>query len=172
MVDAYAVEKSMGAAEIGARRAAIENKKLQLAELERQLQLEKSRKKKKQDEDAIIELEGEVASAKRELKDLTNGVVDMLTGSDIKGAAEAFVDAWVQAWRAGANTLDAMNEKMDEGDIIAALIDDEATVKRFGRLNGQPYLFPENDNFSPIPFNHENCKILGKVVGLHRYSIS
>ena len=60
----------------------------------------------------------------------------------------------------------------DEGDIIAALIDDEATVKRFGRLNGQPYLFPENDNFSPIPFNHENCKILGKVVGLHRYSIS
>ena len=60
----------------------------------------------------------------------------------------------------------------DEGDIIAALIDDEATVKRFGKLNGIPYLFPENDLYSPIPFNTEDCRILGKVVGLHRYSIS
>lgn len=60
----------------------------------------------------------------------------------------------------------------NEGDIIAALIDDEATVKRYGKMNGQPYLFPENDLFSPIPFNTEGCKILGKVIGLHRYSIS
>ncbi len=63
-------------------------------------------------------------------------------------------------------------EYCDEGDIIAALIDDEATVKRFGKLNGQPYLFPENEQYSPIPFNKEDCRILGKVVGLHRYSIS
>jgi len=60
----------------------------------------------------------------------------------------------------------------DEGDIIAALIEDEATVKRFGKLNGVPYLFPENEMYSPIPFNNENCKIIGKVIGLHRYSIS
>ncbi len=59
----------------------------------------------------------------------------------------------------------------NEGDIIAALIDDEATVKRYGKLNGVPYLFPENDFYSPIPFNTEGCQILGKVVGLHRYSI-
>ena len=59
----------------------------------------------------------------------------------------------------------------DEGDIIAALVEDEATVKRFGKKNGIPYLFPENDAYSPIPFNKEGCRILGKVVGLHRYSI-
>ncbi len=59
----------------------------------------------------------------------------------------------------------------EEGDIIAALIDDEATVKRFGKKNGIPYLFPENDDYSPIPFNTEGCRILGKVVGLHRYTI-
>ena len=59
----------------------------------------------------------------------------------------------------------------EEGDIIAALIEDEATVKRFGKKNGIPYLFPENDDYSPIPFNTEGCRILGKVVGLHRYSI-
>ncbi len=60
----------------------------------------------------------------------------------------------------------------EEGDIIAALIDDEATVKRFGKKNGIPYLFPENDDYSPIPFNTEGCRVLGKVVGLHRYSIN
>lgn len=60
----------------------------------------------------------------------------------------------------------------EEGDIIAALIGEEATVKRFGRMNGETYLFPENELYSPIPFNTEECKILGKVVGLHRYSIN
>ena len=59
----------------------------------------------------------------------------------------------------------------EEGDIIAALIDDEATVKRYGTKNGVPYLFPENPQYSPIPFNTDSCRILGKVVGLHRYSI-
>lgn len=59
----------------------------------------------------------------------------------------------------------------DEGDIIAALINDEATVKRYGLMNGRPYLFPENDLYEPIPFDSEGCKILGKVVGLHRYNI-
>lgn len=59
----------------------------------------------------------------------------------------------------------------EEGDIIAALIDDEATVKRYGIQDGKPYLFPENDLFSPIPFDKEGCRILGKVVGLHRYNI-
>lgn len=60
----------------------------------------------------------------------------------------------------------------DEGDIIAALIGDEATVKRYGKLNGETYLFPENDMYSPIPFNTEECSILGKVIGLHRYIIN
>ena len=60
----------------------------------------------------------------------------------------------------------------DERDIIAALIDDEATVKRYGMLNGKPCLFPENEAYAPIPFSSEGCRILGKVVGLHRYRIS
>lgn len=57
------------------------------------------------------------------------------------------------------------------GDIIVALIDDSATVKRFGYKNKLPYLFPENDSYEPIPFHNADCRILGKVVGLHRYSI-
>lgn len=60
----------------------------------------------------------------------------------------------------------------DNGDIIVGLIDNEATVKRFGYKNDIPYLFPENESYSPIPFNTSDCKILGKVIGLHRYSIN
>lgn len=60
----------------------------------------------------------------------------------------------------------------EEGDIVAALIGDEATVKRFGNMNGKPYLFPENDFYQPIPFDTAECRILGKVVGLHRYTIN
>lgn len=63
-------------------------------------------------------------------------------------------------------------ESCDEGDIIAALINDEATVKRYGHMNGRPFLFPENDLYEPIPFDSEGCRILGKVVGLHRYTIN
>ena len=60
----------------------------------------------------------------------------------------------------------------DEGDIVAALIGDEATVKRYGKMNDVPYLFPENDFYSPIPFDTMDCRILGKVIGLHRYGIN
>lgn len=63
-------------------------------------------------------------------------------------------------------------DSCDEGDIIAALIGEEATVKRYGMKNGKPYLFPENELYSPIPFYDADCKILGKVVGLHRYNIN
>ena len=51
----------------------------------------------------------------------------------------------------------------DNGDIVAALIDDSATIKRFYKENGHFRLQPENDDFEPIIV--DNVKILGKVVG-------
>lgn len=128
----YAVEHSMGTAETQARRAAIANKQLQLVELERQLALEKSRKKKNQDQDKIQELEGAVIDAKNDLKDLKDEVMNTLLGSDIKSAAEEFVDTWVQAWKEGETTLDAINEKMD--DMIFNLIKKAATSKIVGSI--------------------------------------
>ena len=59
----------------------------------------------------------------------------------------------------------------DFGDIIVALIEDEATVKTFIRKDGKTFLQPENSAYSPIPFYSENCKILGKVIGVFRSSI-
>lgn len=54
----------------------------------------------------------------------------------------------------------------DNGDIVVALIDDEATVKRFFREDGYFRLQPENPDYEPII--SEDVKILGKVVTLVR----
>ena len=53
------------------------------------------------------------------------------------------------------------------GDIVVALIGDEATVKRFYKENGHLRLQPENDDYAPIIT--EELIILGKVISLVRY---
>src|SRR5881409_399552 len=56
------------------------------------------------------------------------------------------------------------------GDIVVALLDDEATVKRFARDGERILLKPENRTMAPIVIapRERNLKILGKVVGLLR----
>ena len=108
------ISKSLGTGETEARRLAIANKEAQLAELERQKTLEESKRSKDRDDDAIKQYEESIHSIKNEIADLKEEVVNNLWGDDVKSAAEAFVDAWVQAWRAGETTLDAIQEKMDE----------------------------------------------------------
>ena len=41
-------------------------------------------------------------------------------------------------------------QSADDGQIVVARIEDEATVKRLKRRNGQVWLMPENDAYSPI----------------------
>lgn len=55
------------------------------------------------------------------------------------------------------------------GEVIVALVDDSATVKRFYKENGHYRLQPENDFMEPIIVDH--CEILGKVIGLIRMNI-
>ena len=55
----------------------------------------------------------------------------------------------------------------DNGEIVVALIDDEATVKRLFREEGQVRLQPENPDFSPMYSDH--VSILGKVIAVVRY---
>lgn len=56
------------------------------------------------------------------------------------------------------------------GDIVIALLGDEATVKRFERRGDQIYLIPENNNYPPITVNNrEDFSIIGKVVGVIRW---
>lgn len=59
----------------------------------------------------------------------------------------------------------------DFGDIIVALIDDEATVKTLYREQGRTVLKPENPRYKSIPFDQEGCLILGVVRGVWRSSV-
>lgn len=54
----------------------------------------------------------------------------------------------------------------NNGDIVAALLEDEATVKTFKRDGGQVWLLPHNESYSPIDGTH--ARIMGKVVAVMR----
>jgi len=53
-------------------------------------------------------------------------------------------------------------------DIVVALIEDEATIKRFFLKEGIVELIPENSSMKPIIVKAKNVKILGKVTGILR----
>ncbi|TWE13293.1 transcriptional repressor LexA [Rudaeicoccus suwonensis] len=52
------------------------------------------------------------------------------------------------------------------GDIVAAMIDGEATVKTFRRTDGKVWLIPHNDAFEPI--DGDEATVLGKVTAVLR----
>jgi repressor LexA len=54
----------------------------------------------------------------------------------------------------------------ENGDIVAALLDGEATVKTFQRKKGKVWLMPHNDAYDPIDGTH--ATILGKVTAVLR----
>ena len=55
----------------------------------------------------------------------------------------------------------------NNGEIVVALLEDEATVKRLSRRNGETWLLPENDDYSPIDGTY--ASILGKVTAVVRW---
>jgi repressor LexA len=57
----------------------------------------------------------------------------------------------------------------DAGDIVVALVGDEATVKTLRSRRGKVVLQPENDAFEPIVLDPRDCQILGKVIEVRRY---
>lgn len=57
-------------------------------------------------------------------------------------------------------------ETAENGDIVVALVEDGATVKRFFKRNGKIILHPENDDMQDFVF--DEVTILGKVIGLLR----
>lgn len=54
----------------------------------------------------------------------------------------------------------------ENGDIVVALIDNEATIKRFYKEKDYIRLQPENKTMDPILV--KDCQIIGKIVGLYR----
>ena len=52
------------------------------------------------------------------------------------------------------------------GEIVVAMIEDEATVKTYSRQNGHVWLLPENDAYEPIDGTY--AQILGRVAAVVR----
>lgn len=59
--------------------------------------------------------------------------------------------------------------KAEDGDIVAALIEDDATVKRLRARKGEVVLEPANPAYAPIPVRRDRSfQVLGKVAGVFR----
>ncbi|MBT2210971.1 MULTISPECIES: transcriptional repressor LexA [Actinomadura] len=54
----------------------------------------------------------------------------------------------------------------EQGDVVAAMIDGEATVKTFKRKDGHIWLMPQNSAYEPIP--GDEASVLGRVVAVLR----
>ena len=117
----FAIENAFGANVIGAKQAAIANKELQLAELQRQLALEKSRDSKKRDDDRIMELQGQIIDLqndiKRSMQEVTTGLLGI---SSVGDAALSFMDAYISALRKGEDAQAAFTGSWKE--MIANMI--------------------------------------------------
>ena len=90
---------------------------------------------------------------------LPNAVVFML-----KVRGDSMINAGLYS---GDTVIVEQRSTAKNGDIVVALIEDSATVKRFYKENGHYRLQPENDTMEPI-LVHEGLQILGKVFGVFR----
>ena len=69
----------------------------------------------------------------------------------------------------GDSVLCAKTNVASNGEVVVALVDDSATVKRFYKENGRYRLQPENEAMGPIYV--DDCEVLGRVIGLMRRNI-
>lgn len=69
----------------------------------------------------------------------------------------------------GDNLIVARQNTASNGEVVVALVEDSATVKRFYKEDGHYRLQPENDTMEPIIV--DQCEVIGKVVGLIRMNI-
>jgi repressor LexA len=79
---------------------------------------------------------------------------------------DSMIDADIQD---GDYVIVRQQQLAESGEIVVAMLKDEATVKRL-RLTAEAIeLRPENRRFSPIPIGpDDDLRILGKVVAIHR----
>lgn len=82
----------------------------------------------------------------------------------LKVRGDSMVDAGILD---GDYILVRQQRTANNGDIVVALIEDEATVKRYYKENGYYRLQPENQYMEPIIVN-DGLSILGKVTGVFR----
>ena len=78
-------------------------------------------------------------------------------------SGESMIEAGIMD---GDKVVIRKQDTAENGEIVAALVDDSATIKRFFKENGHFRLQPENSSMQPMIF--DDVSIIGKVVGLIR----
>ena len=81
----------------------------------------------------------------------------------LKVVGESMIDAAICD---GDWVVVRQQQTAENGDIVAALLEEEATVKTFKQRDGHTWLLPRNSSFEPILGDH--AVILGKVVAVLR----
>jgi repressor LexA len=81
----------------------------------------------------------------------------------LKVKGESMIDAAICD---GDYVVIRQQKDANNGDIVAAMIDGEATVKTFSRKSGHIWLLPANDDFAPI--DGDACEVLGIVTAVLR----
>ncbi len=57
----------------------------------------------------------------------------------------------------------------ESGEIVVAMVEGEVTIKRLVKKKNEIWLEPENSKYKPRQILDTSFKILGRVIGLHRY---
>lgn len=112
----------------------VKNLKTQNAHLEAMIKAESSKKKK--DKGKIAEYQKQIKENEKAIKEAEESLTEQLGGfgskSNYKTAAEAFAQAWVDAFGEGSDALDALNNKFNE--YIKNLIVKQATTRLVGKM--------------------------------------
>lgn len=86
-------------------------------------------------------------------------------GFALKVTGDSMIEAGILD---GDIALIAPGKEARNRDIVVALIEDEATIKRFFFKNRKITLMPENQNMEPMTFNPKDVTIIGRVIGIMR----
>lgn len=108
------------------------------------------------------------------IESIENHERDILVPSFVKGAVFAVRVVGDSMVNAGIQNEDIaivrQTERAKERDIVVAMLQGEVTIKRFEeRRGGEIWLVPENPRYQARRVDDPQFRILGKVIGLHRY---
>lgn len=87
----------------------------------------------------------------------------------LRVAGDSMIDAGIHE---GDLAIVSQESDIKNGDVVVAIVNDEATVKRFRRQGTQIFLHPENPEYDDIVVNGEDeglsFRVAGKVIGIIR----
>lgn len=84
----------------------------------------------------------------------------------VRVQGDSMVDAGI---RDGDLAIVKQVARADHGEIVVALLEGEVSIKRLIHRKSKLWLKPENPRYSAISITDPSFRILGKLIGIHRY---